>query len=386
MAITLSEGATTMKTYSIFMIALTVSLAFLLILAGCEGPAGPAGKDGKDATLPPFSLEGFAPGIECTDCHSADRDTTYYVAGRKYQWEQSVHATGGTSERNSTSCAGCHTTEGFVERMNGQAVTNQYNPSPIGCFACHSPHARANFSLRDKTPVTIGSNIAGVPDAVFNYGNGNLCVKCHQTRSMTPKATATGDSIVIATSRWYSHYGVQGQMLMGEGGFKFPGYAYTGNSRHTDNQAITQEGCPICHMAEQAYPPGLGTGKAGGHTMNIAFEGEGGAESFLLTGCNQTGCHTSPAMSAATLQATQDSIQHGLDSLYTLLLAQGWIDTTGTEPLVKLTGNRLVIRPAVKAGALYNWFFVKHDLSLGIHNTKYANELLQSSIEALQSN
>ena len=369
-----------MITKTVFGLFFTVSIALSLVLTGCEGPAGPAGKDGKDGTLPPFNLEGFAAGIKCASCHSADQDTTYYVAGRETQWALSTHAIGGNVVRSNATCAGCHTTEGFLQRMNGRAVTDQSNPTPPGCFACHSPHARADFSLRDVTPVTIGSNISGVADAVFDYGKGNLCVKCHQTRSLSPKATATGDSIVIQTSRWYSHYGVQGQMLMGEGGFKFPGYTYTGNSNHTSNTVIKQEGCPTCHMAEK-----VGVPSAGGHTMNI-FYASGSGETPLLDGCNQAGCHTSPAMSAAILQAAQDSVQQKLDILYSLLVAQNWIDTTGTEPLVKLTSGKLVIRPAVKAGALYNWFFVQHDLSKGIHNTKYTNELLQSSIEELQSN
>jgi len=175
--------------------------------------------------------------------------------------------------------------------------------------------------------------------------------------------------------------------LMGDGGFKFPGYAYTGNSNHSSNTAIRQKGCPLCHMAEQAYPPAQGTGKAGGHTMNIRYTGEGGVDTPLLTGCNRSGCHTSPAMSAAILQSVQDQVEANLDTLYRILGAKGWIDTVVTSAnykLVLLAGGKRVIRPAVKAGALYNFFFVEHDLSEGVHNTKYANELLRSSIDEMR--
>ena len=41
--------------------------------------------------------------------------------------------------------------------------------------------------------------------------------------------------------------------------------------------------------------------------------------------------------------------------------------------------------PAVKAGAIYNYFFIEHDLSKGIHNTNYAQDLLHTSLEVLRN-
>ncbi len=368
----------------ILSIAVAVSA---IMFFGCEGPAGPpgtAGQNGQDGV----SLEGYAPGIQCATCHSADTDTTYHVAGRKYQWAQSKHAYGGDSERNGSSCAGCHTTEGFVQRMNGQPVTEQPIPSPPGCFACHSPHLRGNFSLRNVQPVTLLSNIAGIPDATFDYGKGNLCAQCHQPRSFSPKMPANPgptDTLTITNTRWYAHYGVQSLMLSGNGGYHFPGYTYTGNSAHTTQQTILQEGCPTCHMAEAVYPPSVGTGKAGGHTMNIGFEGEGGGESQLLTGCNQTGCHA--GITTTDYNGKQTEVLANMDTLLHLMGDRGWVDTVSTSSNyggIKLSGGKLVITPAVKAGALYNYLFIEHDLSEGVHNSNYAIELLRSSIEELR--
>jgi hypothetical protein len=365
-----------------FVAAAIVLVFGAFLMAGCKGDPGPQGPPGAGSD----TFEGFADGIKCASCHNPDVDTTYFVLGRAYQWAQSKHATGGNSERNGPSCAGCHTSEGFVQRMNGETVTEQLTPSPPGCFACHSPHSRGDFTLRKATPVTILSNIAGVADATFDYGKGNLCVQCHQTRSTSPKmpsAPGATDTLSITSSRWYSHYGVQGQMLMGEGGYQFPGYTYTGNSNHASNTVIKSEGCPTCHMAEQSYPPGLGTGKAGGHTMNIAFEGEGGGETLLLTGCLQAGCHPS-TFSVDDVYAVQQGISDSLDALHTELVNLGWIDPA-TDLVNASTSAPLKITPAVKAGALYNYFFVEHDMSEGIHNTRYARELLESSLAALRN-
>ena len=375
----------------------SVLLIVLLSLVGCKGPEGPQGPPGESTVL---NLEGFAADIKCGNCHNPDTDTTNYVWARKYQWELSKHFYGGDFERNSSSCAGCHTTEGFIERMQGRAVTNHVDASPPGCFACHSPHARGNFTLRKRDPVVITSAITGVPDQTFDYGKGNLCVQCHQTRViggvvLNPKMNANppGDSLVIATSRWYPHYGVQGQMFMGTGGFKFPGYTYTGNSNHSTNTVIKQEGCIACHMADAT----AGSGIAGGHTMNIEYENTSGQKASLLNGCTVSGCHSAAGFtinyigSSSSLTGgvgTHTAVEAYLDTLFRLLGTKGWMDTdpaSSSYGLLKASSSKpLVIKPAVKAGALFNYFFIEHDMSKGSHNTRYAVELLKSSIAELR--
>lgn len=367
------------------MLAAFLGAAFLLF--GCEGPAGPDGKNGASGSV--INLEGFAPDIKCANCHNPDIDTTYYLWARRYQWERSLHAYGGDLERNGPDCAGCHTTEGFIERWKNnwasQTVAPKENPSPPGCFACHSPHSRGNFSLRAVTPVTIPSYVAGVPDASFDYGLGNLCVRCHQTRSMSPEPdpskTATTDTITITSSRWYAHYGVQGQMLMGTGGFQFAGYTYRGNSNHSTNAGIKQEGCIACHMASQTYPPDLGTGRGGGHTMKIRYSSDETESDtlFILKGCNQSGCHGATGFTKATLLAAEKAVEDSLHALETLLIQRNWLTTSLTVRVP------LKIAPAAKAGAIYNYFFVEHDLSKGMHNTKYTQDLLNSSLQALRT-
>ena len=120
----------------------------------------------------------------------------------------------------------------------------------------HRIHGLISHS-RTVYPVTLISNVIGVDNFEFNYGKGNLCAGCHQPREMTlpnspkpdPTKTADTDTIVIKSSRWYSHYGVQSQMLAGTGGFEFEGYTFA-KSNHTSNSVIKTEGCVICHMAK----------------------------------------------------------------------------------------------------------------------------------------
>lgn len=406
---------------------LFVALAFSLF--GCKGPEGPvgpagtAGKDGQNAGFVYF--EGFKDSLKCASCHNPDNDSTYYMKGRAYQWNQSKHALGGDNERNGENCAACHTTEGFMEYAKkgfvSQVVTPQLRPSPPGCFACHSPHSKGNFSLRDTAATVITSFVEGVSNQTFNYGRGNLCVKCHQTRTASPMSpkpnpakTAATDTISITSSRWYPHYGVQGQMLMGKGGFEFASGSY-GTSTHTNAIKV---GCPQCHMVEMAYAtstPGVlssgGTGKAGGHTMNISYESNG-VETFLLTSCNTTACHNGNLKSIDYKGATtiglnlgaQTTIKRYLDTLSKLIMTdtttlKKWNAGGKKTPWITMsvssegdtsytvnasTSSPLKIVPAAKAGALFNFLFVEHDKSEGMHNTRYAVDVLKASIDELR--
>jgi hypothetical protein len=383
---------------------LTVLIALLfLALQACEGPAGPAGAQGPAGTNGANGVdagfvyfEGFKDSLKCASCHTPDGDTLYYVASRVTQWEASKHNHGGDFDRNTGTCAGCHTTEGFMERamkgfpvaFDGVSTKTYANSSAPGCFACHSPHKDGSFEVRgDNAPVVIKSNVKGQDDVTFDYGKGNLCVLCHQTRSVATtiqpdeSKTLGTDSITINTTRWYSHYGVQGQMIVGKGGFHFAGTTVPANSFHTNSTTIKSEGCVVCHMAE---PTGGGTGKAGGHTMNIKYDSHGSTAS-LTTGCTVSGCHPSTGFSV-DYKGVQTEIHHKLDSLRGLLETKGWLVSdvnSSNYGLVKLTGGKLTI-PMQKAGALWNFFFVEHDLSEGVHNTAYAKYLLDESIKQVQ--
>jgi hypothetical protein len=354
---------------------LVAAVLLVGMFAACEGPQGPAGPVGPQGDPGPGSVvnwEGYKEGIQCATCHSADYDTVYYVAARVTQWEESKHGSGTAYIENSSTCAPCHTTEGFVQSSLGITVTGHMNSTRPGCFACHSPHARGDFSLRTTEAVTMLAGIAGQADYTFDYGKGNLCAACHKPRSISPKPdptkTAATDSIVITSSRWYQHYGVQGSMLSGQGGFEFQGYNYF-NSPHTNQQGILDEGCVICHMAQEERNP------AGGHTMWLDYDG-----SEMLAGCNTTGCHNGN-LEELDYHGVQTEVEELLDTLHTLLLNRGWITASGS--VNASSSNPLVIKPAYLSGAMYNYFYVEHDGSMGVHNTGYTRLLLESSIEVL---
>lgn len=371
--------------------------AGLIALQGCKGPEGPAGPPGESTIL---QLEGFAADINCGDCHNPDTDSTYFVWARKYQWEESKHFYGGDYERAGASCAECHTTEGFIQKVSGKTVTAAVQPTPPGCFACHSPHSRGDFSLRTTTPPTLLSGVTGVADAAFDFGKGNLCASCHRPRSISPKPdptkTAVTDTITISNSRWYQHYGVQSHILNGTGGFKFTDYTYSGNSAHTTAPLVKSEGCTQCHMADMPSTSSYPFGIAGGHTMNIGYDWEG-TPTALLEGCKNSACH--PTITTTDYHSVQTTVNAYLDTLATMMsdtsivnkwnkgAKKAWItgtDSTGYSINASSGSGALKIAPAVRSGALYNFFMVEHDLSHGVHNSVYVIDLLKSSVAELR--
>jgi len=414
-------------------VSLLLSLAFLLYACkeGPAGAAGPPGKDGKDGIDAGFVyFDGFLPNLQCSKCHTPGIDTTFYVAGRKVEWANSKHVYGGDVDRNANNCAGCHTTEGFLDRTlsNPPFVTqfansSKLHPSPPGCFACHAPHGRGNFTFRDTSAITVTNVFAGGTNVAFDGGGkSNLCVKCHQPRNVsavTPapnvNATAVTDTLTIATTRWYQHYGVQPQMFLGtggNGGFQFTGYTYS-NSGHTTLIQSKALGCIDCHMQE---PVGGGAAKAGGHTMKLKYEAEG-VETFLVYDCRK--CHTDITSNSLTKTAfdayksgARSTIEAKLDTLATLLgdtlITSKWTGGTRrvagkTVPWLSKTVSAEGVSysilagsvsgvtypsikavPSAKAGALWNFMFIEHDMSEGVHNYQYAKALLDASIAELK--
>jgi hypothetical protein len=359
--------------------AVLALLAIALVATGCRGPEGPAGPQGPPGSgVSIEALEGFAPGIQCASCHTPDQDTTYFLLARRYQHEHSKHFTGGHVDRNTAGCARCHTSEGYLRYwLYGQDVAAT-QASPISCFACHSPHARNDFSIRNPNTVAIKSNITGVADLQFNFGAGNQCVTCHQTRDMSPKMPAAfnpGDSLTITTNRWYSHYGVQGQMFAGNGGYVWPGETAPANGHH-NVPALQENACAMCHMAT---PAGGNDAVSGGHSMKIRYSSTGTDTLFNLAGCNTSGCHS--GVTKTQLLAFYQPVEDSLELLKDRLVELGYINAS-TE-LVNASSSSPLKLPVERAGALYNYFFIEHDFSRGVHNYQYARFLIRTSLAHL---
>jgi hypothetical protein len=327
----------------------------------------------------------------CTDCHGSE--TKYPLRGARSQYLTSGHRTiGNASYSNSDDCQGCHTHEGFIERVKtGRVDVKKFvrYPSEIGCFTCHAPHDTGDFSLRKTSAVTLANG------AKFDRGNGNLCANCHQARR-TPKDEVKPRN--IPTESWGAHHGPQADMLSGTNAYEYPGKKYT-SSAHA---ALPQATCVSCHMTLPSGRYSLAP-SIGGHSFNV--EGEVHEQPKLNNaGCLNSGCHREMNQAKGTRffdrKAPADydgngkieTVQQEVQGLYERLINDkgGGLLQALKPPLYDAKGkfieNNKTQYPVEIVGALYNYKFVQEDRSKGIHNTAYAVQLLMDSIKALDKN
>jgi formate-dependent nitrite reductase cytochrome c552 subunit len=245
------------------------------------------------------------------------------------------------------------------------------------------PHEKGDFSLRTTAPVTLANG------KVFDVGHCNLCANCHKATVDAAKAVVALPSNKIDAD-WGPHRGPQADIVRGTNAYEFPGKKY-GSSAHKD---IINDGCISCHMN---LPKGRAAGlslQVGGHSFQLA------GETLNLTACNSchrdvTQAHGAPVFNVI---AREDYDHNGKKEPYQLEV-QGLLDQlvnkdgTGVlqsidQPFYNSDGSfhavkTDVMRSVAEVGALYNYRMIVNDRSLGIHNAKYAIQVLYDSIQAL---
>lgn len=339
-----------------------LSIAFMLVLMGCEGDQGPLGPIGPEGPIGPMGENGAQ---NCIDCHG----NSQLITAKLFQWEHSVHATGGHYDRNAPTCAVCHTSQGFLERAATGASSTAAeieDPLPQNCYTCHRIHRTYtddDWGFTQEQPVT-----TWVGGHTLDFGKANLCISCHQTRIYSPALPdpTTGGTVNITSSRYGPHYGPQGVMLAGLNGYNVAGPLPYENSAHTLLLANNvRHACVQCHMGNAQ-----GT-ESGGHTFRVISE-EG---DINTDACVE--CHTDPDVLLDLVADRQGQIDARLEELRLLLVDRGLLN--GTTDLA-ITGTF----EGHEAGALFNYKYVQDDFSRGVHNFKYANALLVNSIAAMQ--
>src|SRR6476646_1289051 len=323
----------------------------------------------------------------CAACHA--EEAKFPVRGVRSQYLTSGHRKlGHASYANSEGCQGCHTHEGFVERVRKGKVDPKAvvaNPSEIGCFTCHAPHEKGDFSLRTAAKVTLTNGV------VVDKGSSNLCASCHRVLYVTKDEVKPRS---IPTDSWGAHHGPQADMLAGTNAYEFPGKKYT-SAVHT---ALPNANCVTCHMTLPAGRYSLAP-SIGGHSFRIA--GEVHEEHRVNTaGCTNSGCHAEMKQVTNThyfdkraaadydgdgkTETVQEEVIGLLDRLINSK-GTGLLQTMKDAPYDAKGkfANSKTQYPVETVAALYNYKFVLEDGSKGVHNTTYAVQLLMDSIKAL---
>ena len=331
----------------------------------CHGAGSTHIASGGD---PRLISKSFTAG-DCMQCHS---EAPHHVKG--LEWSNSAHAITTTDPAGSASCVGCHTNNGFIDRINGVGPAD-LSYDAISCQTCHEPHGQTTPSTNLHLVRTLAAVTLKDGTQVTNAGMGTLCMNCHQSR----QTAATYAASAVGSAHFGPHEGPQADMLMGANGF-----TYGQDIPSSAHQYIVADTCVGCHTQSPASTdPALGL--VGGHTFKMSFAGNATIPAEQMTGACQT-CHGPevtkfdfPLMDYdgdGVIDGAQTEVQHLLNNLALLLPPVGTaktslsIDSTWTQPQLE---------------AAYNWLFVNNDGSHGIHNMAYTVGLLKASIANLKS-
>jgi hypothetical protein len=334
----------------------------------CENCHGPGSEHRGNITK---ISESFSAGL-CASCHSEE---PYHF--KPAEWLNSRHAVAVREE--GSSCVGCHSGIGFVDRVSG-AATNRTEYAAITCATCHDPHSAANPSqLRTVAAVKLmDSSKPGGATVVTNGGKGQLCMNCHMSRR---------DAVSYVTSnkgsnRFGPHHGPQSDMLQGVNAITYG--KVIPSSAHSQ---VVSNTCVTCHMQTVATSSPVFS-HAGGHTFMMAYDNE--TNSVDLVGACQK-CHgqsvTSFDMARSdydgngVIEGVQTEVQGLCNQLSVLLPPLGQVKSSLDDVQNAITASYT----QDQLNAAYNLLFVLEDRSFGIHNTAYAVGLLQASLANLQS-
>jgi predicted CXXCH cytochrome family protein len=269
---------------------------------------------------------------KCGQCHGGDPHTPIYDDWLKSMHAKAKYTSSGSQTLTATSpnCAGCHTAEGMIQWFQQTAVVPHVAVADttrsvgIDCAGCHNPHGSNNEHML-RLPVA------------------QLCEKCHNPEyPQDSVASVVGKAVHNSTA----------YMFEGIGGYQYAGYTYQSSAHKF---AITAK-CVTCHV-HQVTPPVVTdtTPVYTGHTFVPRIE------------------------ACKTCHADIDTTKPDFDYRHT---------QTATDSIAAILATKLATAKTAQDSAStgfqrakFNYDFYMAEGSHGIHNTRYAQGLLLSSIQ-----
>lgn len=355
-------------------------LAGALIISSCEGPMGPAGADGTNGI---DGEDGIDASATCIQCH----DDNQVIVTRSKQYSISGHAMGHTSGYTNRSlgpdynCAGCHTSQGFLDNLLGESNVPYANVTQPNCYTCHNIHDTYTAADWALTSSDVVQPLTGSEGA--DLGTGNQCVSCHQfvgryilNETLFANFNDGGQTAITTTGaelRVGVHHAPQYNILAGMDLFEFTGDTEYPTSNHV--LAKADDGCVTCHMND-------GFGDLTGHSMAMTYEFHG--ENFNWPASCLV-CHEEDGDNDLTemFEEVTASTTTLLGQLYDLLVASGVMYPSDAG------GNAYLVMPGDFTtdlmAAHVNYNAIREDKSLGFHNPGYTSAVLENSIQALSA-
>jgi predicted CXXCH cytochrome family protein len=325
---------------------------------------------------------------------SADQ-IPYYNA-----WTMSAHADATALAFNNwnqdgqvpTSCARCHSSEGFVDYIggDGSAAGVVDRPAPtksvIRCVTCHNPAADALSAVTFPSGVTVDG-----------LGGEARCMTCHQGRSSGPAvdaaiaaaAPATDDTVSAALNFQNIHFFPAAATLFAgraKGGYQYAGQVYDVRFRHVDGYD-TCIGCHDPHTTRVKFDACAGchtgvTDVGAAHqirmmsSVGIDYDGDGDTSEGIYD--ELVGLRDKLGAAIRTYGS-----EHGAPICYAVNSYPYWFvdgDRNGSCSTAEaVTSNAFASWTPRLLRATYNYQLASKDPGAFAHNAKYIIELLHDS-------
>ena len=345
---------------------------------GCESCHGPGSVHAST-----FSAKNIEISLKAGVCGSCHDEPWRHDIYRMY--ENSVHsealwsssfARTNTDNSIGSNCSRCHDAAGYVAFNKGEiydaASLTEADHTPITCQACHDPHGSGtDYSLR---PVPAGSDTLGNGYSYSSIGGvGQVCMNCHKARRDNV-SYVVGNSL---SSHWGPHGSVQTDNILGQNAASFDGSAFLSGSH---KYAITNA-CVDCHMTATADTGTVERDKVGGHSWVLHDEATDYYHTSACVNCHgpKTSWNDFEAASDYDGDGTVESIPEEVDGLLhalSTILPPTGVDSIAYQDIQ--AEDNITLRKA-----WWNYQLIANDGSKGMHNTKFAVNVLTKTIAAV---
>ncbi|MBI2418693.1 MAG: ammonia-forming cytochrome c nitrite reductase subunit c552 [Ignavibacteriales bacterium] len=344
----------------------------------CHGAGSEHAMSGSKAKIQISAQDGA-----CAICH--DAPTKHYKFS---QYENSTHAVAvyeGSATRTMATttlqdCMRCHDGRGFVAFSKGKTITTPVAPTiadhtTINCATCHDPHGNARpYNLRG-TPASADTLGDGTAYPANISEEAKTCANCHKARRGAEVYGITKPT----SSTWGPHHSSQLDVLYGRNAAEFTaGYTYQSGMHST----VAAKQCITCHMAP-TDTSSANKHKVGGHTFKLRNP----ENNFQAVDSACASCHGHKASFDDFIASTdydKNGVKEAVSKEIAGLLKQvryhlppkGWKDVVDVKQFVG--ADSILYRKAY-----WNHQLIVEDQSNGIHNSKFAADVLTKTIEAL---
>lgn len=277
-----------------------------------------------------------------------------------------------------TSCARCHTGQGFVDFAQDGTVDNAA-PLPLGhyCDSCH-----------ESAPLTFYDDLASYPaldpvefpsgEHASLWGQSNMCIACHTGRSSKASVDDAIADDPMGPYRFINiHYYAAAASVFGTevtGAYEYDGLEYVGRNTFPSHPC-EQQTCVGCHMRgdrrDHTFVPQVSDCNTC-HTGNT-FE--------TLSGSPSNHYQIITAMSAALIDEIRvyAANQIGVPIAYGDGYPYYFVDDNGNGVVDEGENSRYSDFDARLLKAAYNYQVVQKDPAGYIHNGTYLHQILHDS-------